>query len=83
VYGQAEPALEAPNVILEKVRVLVKVNRLEGELSQPLSSVGIRGGLGGDSTASKLGACTVLENLLAEHYCENEAFVVTCLVVHG
>lgn len=42
---QTETALEATDVILEEVRVLVEVDRLERELSETLSSVGIRRGL--------------------------------------
>jgi hypothetical protein len=42
---QAETALEATDVVLEEVWVLVKVDRLERELAETLSSVGIGRGL--------------------------------------
>jgi hypothetical protein len=42
---QTETALEATDVVLEEVRVFVEVDRLERELSEALSSVGIRCGL--------------------------------------
>jgi hypothetical protein len=42
---QTETALEAADVVLEEVRVLVKVDGLERELSETLSSVGICRGL--------------------------------------
>ena len=45
VDRQTETALEAADVVLEEVRVLVKVDGLERELSETLSSVGIRRGL--------------------------------------
>ena len=45
VYRRTETTFEAADVILEEVRVLVKVDGLERELPQPLSSVGIRRGL--------------------------------------
>ena len=42
---QTETALETPDVVLEEVRVLVEIDRLERELSETLSSVGICRGL--------------------------------------
>jgi hypothetical protein len=60
VDRQAKTALEATDVVLEEVRVLVEVNGLERELSETLSSVGIRRGLRGDTTAAELGTCAIL-----------------------
>lgn len=42
---QAETALEATDVVLEKVRVLVEVNRLECKLAETFSSISVRCGL--------------------------------------
>jgi hypothetical protein len=39
---QTETALEAADVVFEEVRVLIEVDGLECELSEALSSVGIR-----------------------------------------
>ena len=41
VNRQAKTTFEASDVVLEEVRVLVQVNRLERELSETLSSVRI------------------------------------------
>jgi hypothetical protein len=41
VDRQAEAALEASDMVLEEVRVLVEVNGLERELAQTFSSVGV------------------------------------------
>lgn len=57
---QTEPALEATDVVLEKVWVLVQVDRLERELPETLSSVGICRRLRGDTSAAKLGTCAIL-----------------------
>lgn len=43
--SQTETALEATDMVLEEVWVLVKVDCLERELTETLSSVGIRRGL--------------------------------------
>jgi hypothetical protein len=38
---QAETAFEAPDMVLEEVRVLVEVDSLKRELAETLSSVGV------------------------------------------
>jgi hypothetical protein len=43
VDSQAETALEASDVVLEEVRVLVEVDGLKRELAETLAAVGIRG----------------------------------------
>jgi hypothetical protein len=43
VDGETQTALEAADVVLEEVRVLVEVDRLERELAETLSAVGICG----------------------------------------
>jgi hypothetical protein len=43
VDSQAETALEASDVVLEEVRVLVEVDGLERELAETLTAVGVRG----------------------------------------
>jgi hypothetical protein len=53
VDGQAKTTLEAADVVLEEVRILVEVDGLERELSETLSSVGIRRGLRGDTAAAE------------------------------
>lgn len=40
---QAKTALEASDVVLEEVRVLVEVDGLERELTQTFSSIGVGG----------------------------------------
>jgi hypothetical protein len=57
---QAKTALEATDVVLEEVRVLVEVDGLERELSETFSSVGVRRRLRGDTTAAELGTCAIL-----------------------
>jgi len=42
---QAEAALEAADMVLEEVRVLVEVDRLEGELAETLAAVCVGCGL--------------------------------------
>lgn len=39
---QAETALEAADVVLKEVRVLVEIDRFESELAQALATVSIR-----------------------------------------
>lgn len=41
MYSKAQTALEASNVVLEEVRVLVEVNGFERKLSKTLSSIGV------------------------------------------
>jgi hypothetical protein len=60
VDRQAKTALEATDVVLEEVRVLVEVDGLERELSETFSSVGVRRRLRGDTTAAELGTCAIL-----------------------
>lgn len=43
VDRQAEAALEASDVVFEKVRVLVQVDGFEGELAETLAAVGVCG----------------------------------------
>jgi len=45
VDRQAEAALEAADVVLEEIRVLVEVDRLEGELAETLAAVRVGCGL--------------------------------------
>jgi hypothetical protein len=42
VHGQAQAALEAADVVLEEVRVLVEVDGLERELAEAFTTVGVR-----------------------------------------
>lgn len=60
VDGQAESALEAAHVVLEEIRVLVEVDRFQGQFPESLSSVCIGYGLRCDTAATELGACAVL-----------------------
>lgn len=60
VDGQAEAAFEGADVVLEEVGVFVQVDGFQGELAQPLASVGVGGGGRGDTSAAELGACAVL-----------------------
>ena len=41
---QAKTTLETADMVLEEIRILVEVDRLEGELSQTLSAVGVGSG---------------------------------------
>lgn len=43
VNSETEAALEAADVILEEVRILVEVDGLERKLAKTLASVGVRG----------------------------------------
>lgn len=60
MHRQAETALEASDVVLEEVRILVEVDGLERELAETLTAVGIRRGGRGDAAAAKLGAGAIL-----------------------
>jgi hypothetical protein len=42
VHGQAQAALEAADVVLEEVRVLIEVDGLEREFAKAFATVGIR-----------------------------------------
>jgi len=57
---QAEAALEAADVVLKEVRVLVEVDRLEGELAEALAAVCVGCGLGGYTSATEFGAGAIL-----------------------
>lgn len=61
VDGQTESALEAADVVLEEVRVLVEIDGLERELPQTLATVGVGRGGGCDTTATELGSCAILQ----------------------
>jgi hypothetical protein len=63
VYRKAESAFEASNVVLEEVRVLVKVDGLERELPETFAAVCIGRGLGCDTATAELGACAILDEL--------------------
>lgn len=58
--SQTETALEAADMVLEEVRILVKVDGLERKLAETFAAVSIGGRLRGYATAAKFGACTVL-----------------------
>jgi len=60
VDRETQAALEAADMVLEEVRVLVEVDGLERELAETLSAVGVGSGLRGDTAAAKLGACAIL-----------------------
>lgn len=60
VDGQTETTLEASNVVLEKVRIFIEIDRLEGEFAQTLTTVGVRCGVRCDTTATEFGTCAVL-----------------------
>jgi hypothetical protein len=80
VHGQAQAALEAADVVLEEVRVLVEVDRLERELAETLSAVGICGRGWCDTAAAELGACAVLCRLANALVGASKK---TYLVIHG
>jgi hypothetical protein len=63
VHRQAQTALEASDVVLEEVWILVEVDCLKCELSETLATVSVRGGLRGDTTAAELGACAILSRV--------------------
>mgnify|MGYP006950202263 CR=1 FL=1 len=52
-------------MVLEDIGVFFDVDCFHGELAQPLASVGIGGGFGGDTAAAEFGACSVLGKVLA------------------
>jgi hypothetical protein len=52
-------------VVLEEVRIFVKIDGFERELAQSLATVGVGCGLGGDTAAAEFGACAVLGCVLA------------------
>ena len=60
MYRQAEPALERADVVLEEVRVFVKVDGFEGEFAETFSAVSVGGGVRCYSSAAELGAGSIL-----------------------
>ena len=63
VDGQTEAALEAADVVLEKVGVFFEVDCFQRELPQTLAAVGVCCGAVGDTAATEFGACSVLEDV--------------------
>lgn len=61
VQGQTEFAFVGAEVVLHEVRILVQVDCLQGQLPQPFPAIAVRLGPGGDATAPRLAASTVLE----------------------
>lgn len=60
---QAESALEAADVVFEKVGVFIEVDCFQRELAQALATVGVGGGPVGDTATAELGACSVLGSI--------------------
>lgn len=60
---ETETALEAADMVLEKVGIFVEVDRLQRELAQALATVGVGCGVRGDASTTKFGACSVLEKV--------------------
>ena len=60
VNGQAQPTLEATDVVLEEVGIFVQVDGFQGELAKSFASVCVRGAVRGYSSASEFGTCSVL-----------------------
>ena len=63
VHSQAKAAFEASDVILKEVRILVEVDGFQGELAETFTAVCIGRRSRGDTSATELGACTVLRAL--------------------
>jgi hypothetical protein len=63
VDRQTQAALEAADVVLEEVGVLVEVDGLERELAQTFAAVGVGGRLRRDAAAAEFGACAVLRHV--------------------
>lgn len=47
-------------MVFEEVRVFFEVNVFQRQFAKPLAAVGVGCRLRGDTTATKLGACTIL-----------------------
>ena len=60
VDREAEAAFEGADVVLEEVGVFVEVDGFEGEFAESFAAVGVRGGVGCDSSAAELRARSVL-----------------------
>lgn len=61
VNRETQTALERADVVLEEVRILVKVDSLEGELSKTFATVGVCGGLRGYTSTTEFRAGAVLK----------------------
>lgn len=60
VNCQTQAALEAADMVLEEVWILVEVDGLQRELSKTLTTVCIGGGSGSYTAAAKLGTRAIL-----------------------
>lgn len=64
VDGETETTLEAADMVLEEVRVLVEIDGLERKLAQPLATVSVGCGVRRNASATEFGACSILCDLL-------------------
>jgi hypothetical protein len=58
---KAKATFEAPNMVLEEVRVFVEINRFQRKFSQTLSPVGIGSGRRSDTSTAKFRAGAILK----------------------
>jgi len=65
VDSQAQTTFERADVVLEEVWVLVEVDCLEREFAEALTTVCVRGTMGGDPAAAELRTCAILRPWLA------------------
>lgn len=61
VQGQTEFALVRAKVVFHKIRILVQIDSLQGELTQPFPAIAIALRPGGDAAAAGFAARTILE----------------------
>lgn len=73
--GQAEAALEAADMVLEEVWVLVEVDSLQRKLTETFTAIGIGSGSRCDTSATEFGTCTVLRALAFDTAREGELFL--------
>lgn len=65
VDGETEPALKRANVILEEIRIFLKIDRFKSQFTEALSSIGVGARVGGNTSAAKFASSTVLDGLVS------------------
>lgn len=82
VDGEAEPALEGADMVLEEVRVFVEVDGFEGELAETFAPVGVGGAGRRDPAAAEFGSGPILWVLDASEKVMMQWIVETYLIIH-
>lgn len=80
--SKTKSTFEAADVILEEVRVFVKIDCFKGEFAKTFATVCICSGLRGDATTTEFRTCSILSNI-SDRSTYIRSLTSTYLVVHG